>query len=253
MPPRWLAQGLGGDVTVLDIADPVVDVGAFLRLDLSDRSSIDSALGRLDAPYHALVSCAGVAGGPLLPRVNFIGQRYLIETAIDTGLLPSGGAVGMIASIGGISWTDNLDVVLEVLDTPDFESASDWIDEHPDLAHYGFSKQAMIVYCARRAPALVQRGIRINCIAPGPTKTPLMDANEGWLGFEQAFAAAMGHPGASPEEQAYPLLFLVSDAASHVSGTCLVVDLGFTSGGLVGSVESPLFASLLPKGGRRTV
>ncbi len=91
------------------------------------------------------------------------------------------------------------------------------------------------------------KNIRINCIAPGPTLTPLMEANEGWQMFEQTFAAAMDHPGATPDEQAYPLLFLVSDAANHISGICLTVDLGFVSGGMVGVVESPLLPALLPQ------
>jgi NAD(P)-dependent dehydrogenase (short-subunit alcohol dehydrogenase family) len=55
----------------------------------------------------------------------------------------------------------------------------------------------------------------------------------------------MDHPGSEPEEQAYPLVFLVSDAASFINGHCLVVDLGFTAGGTVGAVESPFLSMLL--------
>jgi hypothetical protein len=55
----------------------------------------------------------------------------------------------------------------------------------------------------------------------------------------------MDHPGSEPEEQAYPLVFLVSDAASFISGHCLVADLGFTAGGSAGVVESPFLPLLL--------
>lgn len=242
-----LAGELGGTVTILDVQPPLVEVGDYHHMDLRDPASIDGVLGQLGGPIHVLLSCAGVAdGGTALMQVNFIGQRHLIERCLEQGLVPQGGAIATISSIGGLNWPDQLSKVLKFLDTPDFESATRWISEHQELAHYGFSKQAMNVYCARRAPALVQAGIRINCIAPGPTRTPLMDANPGWGAFDQAFEQAMGHPGATPEEQAYPLLFLASTAASHVSGTCLVVDLGFTEGGMVGAVESPLLAALLP-------
>jgi NAD(P)-dependent dehydrogenase (short-subunit alcohol dehydrogenase family) len=103
----------------------------------------------------------------------------------------------------------------------------------------------MITYCARRAPALALRRVRINCIAPGPTMTPLMQSGEGWLDFEAAFHTAMGRVGSQPEEQAYPLVFLCSDAASFISGHCLVADLGFTSGGTAGVVESPFLPLIL--------
>jgi len=237
---------LGASVSIADVKEPLADVGTYLPLDLRDRAAIDGFVGALDAPVHVLLSCAGVADGtPGLPQINFIGQRHLIDAALDRDLLPAGGAIGMIASIGGIAWQKHLDVIGEFLDQADFDTASAWIDAHPEHAHYAFSKQAMITYCARRAPALSRRQLRINCIAPGPTMTPLMQSGEGWLDFEAAFRTAMDHPGSEPEEQAYPLVFLVSDAASFISGHCLVADLGFTAGGTAGTVESPFLPLLL--------
>jgi NAD(P)-dependent dehydrogenase (short-subunit alcohol dehydrogenase family) len=237
---------LGAKVTVADVKEPLAAVGAYTPLDLRDRRAIDGFVGDLTAPVHVLLSCAGVADGtPGLPQINFIGQRHLIESTVDRDLLPPGAAIGMIASIGGLAWHKHLDVVGDFLDCSDFDSASSWVESHPEHAHYAFTKQAMIAYCARRAPALARRQLRINCIAPGPTMTPLMDASEGWLDFEAAFRAAMDHPGSQPEEQAYPLVFLVSDAASFVNGHCLVADLGFTSGGTAGAVDSPMLPLML--------
>jgi hypothetical protein len=43
------------------------------------------------------------------------------------------------------------------------------------------------------------------------------------------------------------LVFLVSDAASYISGICLTVDLGFVTGGMVGVVESPLLPAFVPR------
>jgi len=241
-----LLEELGAKVAIADVKQPLAEVGTYVPLDLRDRSVIDAFVADLDAPVHALLSCAGVADGtPGLPQINFIGQRHLVEGMLDRDVMPAGGAIGMISSIGGMAWHKHLDVVGEFLDNTDFDAASAWMDAHPEHAHYAFTKQAMIAYCARRGAALVHRGIRINCIAPGPTMTPLMQTSEGWLGFEEAFRTAMDHPGSEPEEQAYPLVFLVSDAASFISGTCLVADLGFTAGGTAGTVDSPFLPLLL--------
>jgi NAD(P)-dependent dehydrogenase (short-subunit alcohol dehydrogenase family) len=241
-----LLDELGASVTIADVKEPLADVGTHVPLDLRDRTAIDAFVGGLDAPVHALLSCAGVADGtPGLPQINFIGQRHLVEGTLGRDLLPAGGAIGMIASIGGVAWHKHLDVIGDFLDQPDFDAASAWMDARPQHAHYAFTKQAMIAYCARRAPALSRRQLRINCIAPGPTMTPLMQTGDGWLDFEAAFRAAMDHPGSEPEEQAYPLVFLVSEAASFISGHCLVADLGFTSGGTAGVVESPFLPFLL--------
>jgi NAD(P)-dependent dehydrogenase (short-subunit alcohol dehydrogenase family) len=241
-----LLEELGATVTIADVQAPLAPVGTHVLLDLRDREAIDSFVAGLDAPVHALLSCAGVADGtPGLPLINFVGQRHLVDAVLARDLLPEGGAVGMISSIGGLAWSKHLDVVGEILDLDGFDAAAAWFDAHPEHANYPFTKQAVIAYCARRAPELARRQLRINCIAPGPTMTPLMHANEGWLGFEQGFRAAMARDGCAPEEQAYPLVFLCSDAASYVSGHCLVVDLGFTSGGIVGAVDSPILPMLL--------
>jgi NAD(P)-dependent dehydrogenase (short-subunit alcohol dehydrogenase family) len=243
-----LVKELGGAATVMDVKEPTDPQDTFIAVDLRDRASIDTALERVRGPLNALLSCAGVAdGAPGLPQVNFIGQRHLIESALGRGLLPAGAAIAMISSIGGAAWQQNLDVIREFLDTPDFDTASKWIETHPERATYTFTKEAMIAYCATRAPALIRHGIRINCIAPGPTMTPLMAAHDIWQGFEAGFREAMGKAGATPEEQAYPLVFLASDAASFVSGTCLVVDAGFIEGGTVGAVDSPILQALLPQ------
>jgi NAD(P)-dependent dehydrogenase (short-subunit alcohol dehydrogenase family) len=241
-----LLRDLGAHVTIADVATPSIEMDECFGVDLRDRASVEALVDGLRGPVDVLLSCAGVADGtPNLPLINFIGHRLIIERAVERNLLPDGAAIGMIASIVGMGWAEQLDEIVEFLDTDGYDEAAAWIDKHPECADYAFSKRAMIVYCARRAAALSHRRIRFNCIAPGPTMTPLMARTEAWQFFEQAFANVTGRPGATTEQQARALVFLVSEAADYVSGACLPVDGGFITGGMVGSLEHPIFDILL--------
>ena len=79
-------------------------------------------------------------------------------------------------------------------------------------------------------------GSRVNAICPGPTVTPLALANkELWLEFGADYRADAGVEASTPMEQAYPLLFLCSDAAAHITGVTLVADAGYMISGLTGA------------------
>ena len=99
-----------------------------------------------------------------------------------------------------------------------------------------WSKKTINAYVAREAFELLKKGIRINCILPGPTNTPLAQANkEMWLGFGADYREEVGIDAATPLEQAYPLVFLCSDAASGVTGITMVTDAGYFGSGVTGS------------------
>jgi NAD(P)-dependent dehydrogenase (short-subunit alcohol dehydrogenase family) len=240
-----LVTALGGSVTVLDLKKPTASHDRFVPVDLRGVASIDQAVVAIDAPVHAVFSCAGVSGGPEVVTINFIGHRHLIEALLARDAMPNGSAIAMVASIGGLGWEHELDVIGDFLDTPDFVSAVDWVDAHPDRAHYGFAKQAMIVYCGRQALELQRRGIRINSTAPGPTMTPLMDSTPEWQGFEVLFRDLAHREGSTAEEQAYPLVFLASPAASFVNGECMLVDAGLIEAGTTGGIDHPAVDLLL--------
>jgi len=232
-----LLLDLGAEVVVMDFA-PVTLAGAkAIQVNLAERESIDRALDECGGPIHALFSCAGVADGtPGIERINFLGHRHLIERAIAAGLLPRGSAIGMISSAAGLAWEKNLELVKDYLDTPDFDSGVAWIEAHPGKADYMWSKQAVCGYVARQSFAFLQQGIRINAILPGPTDTPLAQANkELWLTFGADYREEVGVEASSPEEQAGPLAFLCSDAARYVNGVTLITDAGLVSAGITGS------------------
>jgi NAD(P)-dependent dehydrogenase (short-subunit alcohol dehydrogenase family) len=232
-----LVQDLGADVVVMDYAPIALDGVTAIGLDLRERDSIDAAVDECGGPIHALFCCAGAADGtPGIERINFIGHRHLIDRVIEKGYLGRRSSIGMISSTGGLGWRANLDLVKEYLATPDFDAAMAWIEAHPEKATYTWSKQAMNVYVAYQAFSLLQRGIRINAILPGPTDTPLARANADiWLGFGTDYRGDTGIEASQPDEQAGPLAFLCSDAAAYLTGEILVVDAGYASSGITGS------------------
>jgi NAD(P)-dependent dehydrogenase (short-subunit alcohol dehydrogenase family) len=232
-----LVRDLGAEVVVMDYAEVTLPGVKAIGLDLRDKASIDAALDECGGPIHALFSCAGAADGtPGIEKINFIGHRHLIDRALAADLLPRGSAIAMISSAAGLGWEANLDLLKEYLDTPDFDAAAAWIEAHPGRADYMWSKQAINAYVARHAYPLLKRGVRINAILPGPTDTPLAQANaEVWLGFGSDYRGDTGIEASTPEEQAGPLVFLCSEAAAYLNGVTIVTDAGYVSSGITGS------------------
>jgi NAD(P)-dependent dehydrogenase (short-subunit alcohol dehydrogenase family) len=234
-----VVKDAGAEVVVMDRAPVGLDGVKAVALDLSDKASIDAAIAECGGPIHALFSCAGVAEGtPGIEKINFIGHRYMIDQLLAAGALPRGAAIGMISSAAGMGWEASLDLNLEMLAIEDFDEASKWCHDHERVGYLP-AKQQMGAYVASRALALLQQGVRINCIMPGPTNTPLAQANaEQWLGFGADYREAAGIEAATPLEQAYPLVFLCSDAAAGVTGITMMTDAGFYGSGVSGSFPS---------------
>jgi NAD(P)-dependent dehydrogenase (short-subunit alcohol dehydrogenase family) len=231
-----LVQDAGAEVVIMDVAEPKLAGAKYIPVNLADQASIDSAVDECGGPVHALFMCAGVADGtPGIEKINFIGHRHLVERMLSADAIPEGSAIGFISSAAGLGWQADLEQLIEYLDTPDFDSAAKWIEANGH-ADYMWSKEAICTYVARQAYPFLKRGIRINAICPGPTDTPLAQANkELWLGFGSDYRGDVGIEPSAPLEQAYPLVFLCSSAASGVTGEILVSDSGYISSGITGS------------------
>ena len=228
-----LLQSAGADVVVMDFAEVKLPGATAIHVNLAERDSIDAALDQVDGPVDALFSCAGVADGtPGIEKINFIGHRHIIDRLLTEDLLPRGSAIGFISSAAGLGWEANLPRIKEYLATPDFDSAVAWIAANGG-ADYMSTKQAMCAYVGLEALPLMKRGIRINAICPGPTDTPLAQANkEMWLGFGADYRSEVGVEAATPLEQAYPLVFLCSEAAASISGITMITDSGYFGAGI---------------------
>ena len=231
-----LVQDAGAEVVVMDRA-PVTLAGVkAISLNLAERESIDAALDECGGPINVLFSCAGVADGtPGIERINFIGHRYLIDRIIEKDLMPRGGAIGLISSAAGLGWQNNLPKLKEYLDITDWDAAVQWTADNMKQ-DYLWSKLSVNAYVAREAVNFLKKGIRINAILPGPTDTPLAQAHaDQWLGFATDYRAATGIEPSTPMEQAYPLVFLCSDAASYVNGITVISDAGYWASGVTAS------------------
>ena len=231
-----LVQDAGAEVVVMDYADVDLPGAKVIRVNLAERSSIDAAVDACGGTIDALFSCAGVADGTAgIERINFIGHRYLIDLLLDRDMLPRGSAIGMISSAAGLGWEPQLAQLQELLATTDWDAAVAWVVEH-GKADYLWMKRALCAYVAQQAYPMFKRGIRINAICPGPTDTPLARANEDmWLGFAADYRADVGSEPSTPLEQAYPLVFLCSDAAMAINGQTLISDQGYLSAGVTGA------------------
>lgn len=103
---------------------------------------------------------------------------------------------------------------------------------HPPMTvnpvDYGAAKAAVIQMTRYLAMQYGPRGIRVNCIAPGPFPNPHL-ANKTPPGFVERLSqqTLLGRVGTAPEI-AGPVRFLLSNESSFVTGQCLTVDGGWT-------------------------
>jgi len=228
-----LVQDAGAEVVVMDFAEVTLPGARAIHVNLAEKDSIDAAIDECGGPVDALFSCAGVADGtPGIEKINLLGHRHMIDRMLAEDLLRRGAAIGLISSAAGLGWEANLEWINELLDTPDFEAGAEWFEQNGH-ADYMSTKQAICAYVARQAFPFAKRGIRINGICPGPTDTPLAQANkEMWLGFGADFREEIGAGPSTPLDQAYPLVFLCSSAAAAINGITLVSDGGYMSAGV---------------------
>lgn len=139
-------------------------------------------------------------------NINFFAPVELMRLLCKKKKLIKGASAVFVVSVGGTGrWT-------------------------PGNAIYGASKAALQSIVNYYAIELGHQKIRVNGVNPGMVETPLI--YHGVLTQEQLEADRRDYPlerYGQPEDIAHAISFLLSDAASWITGHCLVVDGGITA------------------------
>lgn len=213
----------GRDVKTLKEAEATIGHGArAIPADITDLTATDRVMKTVkdaDGRIDVLFVNAGV--GAFLPletvteadydrivAINMKGPYFAVQKAVP--LMGEGGAIVMNASIGRSKALKGNSV-------------------------YAATKAAVRALARNFAAELVERGIRVNSISPGPIETPIISRTQGLpqeavpgmldLMREHVPMKRMGRP----EEAAKAILFLASDDASFITGIDMFVDGGLAS------------------------
>jgi NAD(P)-dependent dehydrogenase (short-subunit alcohol dehydrogenase family) len=239
-------EPLGAEIHVIDLKEPPIKVAGYHATDLRDPDAIAGAVEAVGGRIDALFNCAGLPGGRFSDLdtmlVNFVGQRHLADLVVEH--MEEGAAIASISSGAGASWQANVEKWKPLVTTEGFAAGKQWLEGHPEEIASGYapSKEVIIVWTVWRSLALAESGIRINCTLPGPTDTPMMPDFEDQMGkqFMDNYPIPLGHRQ-SPDEQAAPLIFLNSPAASAITGESILTDGGTMAALSVGTLDVSAF------------
>jgi meso-butanediol dehydrogenase/(S,S)-butanediol dehydrogenase/diacetyl reductase len=137
-------------------------------------------------------------------RGTYLCSKYTLPAMIEGG---RGGTVVNVSSVAGLVGIRN-------------------------MTAYSAAKGAIIALTRSMAVDFAQYGIRVNCVAPGTTMTPMGQRLVEGDTPEQLAMRMSRYPlnrFGRPEEIANAVLFLASDESSYATGSCLVVDGGLTA------------------------
>ncbi len=214
----------GWRVLVADIADRAGEAvveplgGYFVHIDVTDAPALDAMAEQIvqkHGPVAGLVTSAGIIQRPVPPeellmedwdRIVAVDQRGTYVSCLAFGRRMTAAGAGSIVNIASVAGQRAM-----------------------PLQAYNPAKAAVIAMTANLAVAWGSKGVRVNSVSPGFTLTPaIRDAIEkGERDVSRIEAdTAMGRL-VDPAEVAAAVAFLLSDEASAITGTDLVVDCGW--------------------------
>lgn len=213
----------GGHVGILDIdqaaarqlADKLGPSAVAAAADVTDTKRMAAACDDLATrlpPVNGLVNCAGIAQPPT-PIEVFDPEDW--SRVVDIHLL---GVYIACRIVGGAMAERGAGAVVNLASVLAFRPG-------PVLA-YGAAKAAVVNLTRALAVQWARRGVRVNAVAPGWTDTPMLRAQQE-RDFTPVIEATPMHRLMQPQEVAEVIYFLLSPAASGVTGATVPCDGGF--------------------------
>jgi 3alpha(or 20beta)-hydroxysteroid dehydrogenase len=205
------ASDLRADELVALIGELGDDEIIAIELDVTSVPQWDAAVDRVVDRFGLLTTLVNAAG--MLHRAALAEETVEdFENAWRINCL--GAFLGMRATLGWLREAEHAAIV-NICSTGA-------IRPFPQHCAYGSSKWALRGLTQNAAAELAPFGIRVNAVFPGPIATPMLDeATQARL----AAVSSFGRIG-QPREVADAVAFLVSEEASFITGSELVVDGG---------------------------
>jgi len=190
-----------------------------VRMDVADEASVGegvAAVGERLGPVDVLVNNAGIdVIGPFLESTEDEWQRIIAVNLVGTLRCCRAVAPGMVERASGA-------IVNIASDAGKVGSSGE--------AVYSATKGGIIAFTKTLARELASKGVRANCVCPGPTDTPLLgQVAETSPRLREALERAIPlRRVARPEEIANAVAFLAAPGAAYITGQALSVSGGLT-------------------------
>ncbi|MEC9341871.1 MAG: SDR family NAD(P)-dependent oxidoreductase [Pseudomonadota bacterium] len=186
----------------------------FFSADVADEGAVGSAVAAVVdrwGPVRVLVNAAGERLTGSTTDITPAQWRRVLETNLTGCFITSRAVIpGMAAAGGG--------AIIHVSANSGFRGTAGRVA-------YSASKGALHNLTEAMAQDHGGDNIRVNCIAPGPTQTPMLAGIPDELRGKLAARVPLGRIG-EPQQIAQAALFLASDAALHITGAILAVNGG---------------------------
>lgn len=225
---------LGASVYALDLNECTVPgIKEFYKCNLANKNEIDETFAKLPEKIDSFFGVAGLSGSKTdymtTFNCNYTANMYITLNYLKTRMT-KGDAIVFVSSTAGLNWKQFKKEQDKVVHASTWEEVEKIVEPLAKIAMptfaYMYSKRCLSQFACEQAIEFGKLGIRVNNVMPGSTDTGMKDEFEKMAGGEEALLAETGtaHRLASPEEMAYPIVFLNSDMASFISGIDLCVD-----------------------------